>query len=141
MKTRILSLTEKTITGADVLFQFDYNDIAGYTSGAAQSILATLAGNKAQIVGMKLITPFDRTGTGALAVTVGDSSAANALQASTVLALDGSYISYHVGGSAKVYTAADNIQFTFTDAGSMAYTVGEVVFYARLEDVNRWPNR
>lgn len=137
MKTRII--TQAGDSGPNLAISFNAADIAAYTSGAAQAGLSVLAGTKVQVVGMKLVTAFDRSGTGALAVTVGDGDAANALQASTVLAVDGTEILYHVGGSAKAYLVDDTVDFFFTDAGSMAYTTGEVVFYLRVDDLNSWP--
>lgn len=139
MKTRILSYAEKAMVGADIAVTFDYADVAAATSGAAIAALSVLAGTKVQVVGMKLSTAFDITGTGALAVTVGDGGAANALQASTVLAVDGTEIPYHVGGSAKVYLVDDTVDVFFTDGTSMAYTSGSVTFYFRVENMNEWP--
>lgn len=138
MKLNWLSKTDKEITGADVAVSFDYVDIAAASSGAAINMFSVLAGTKVQCVGMRLLTAFDVSGTGALAVTIGDGGAANSLQASTVIAVDGTEITYHVGGSAKVYTADDTVDAFFTDATSMAYTSGKVIFYLRVEDMNKW---
>lgn len=140
MKTQFLSKTDGDLFGgANVAVTFTYADIATYTSGTAVNILAILAGAKVQCLGMKLNTAFDITGTGALAVTLGDTGAANSLQASTVIAVDGTEILYHVGGNAKVYVADDTIQATFTDATSMAYTSGSVTFYLFVRNLNDLP--
>lgn len=141
MKVRILSKTEKDLFGADMAVVTDFNDVAVATSAAALTGFSVLAGTKVQCVGMKMTTAFDRAGTGALAVTVGDGVSATGLQASTVLAVDGTEVFYHVGGNALVYTVDDTVDLFFTDAGGMAYTVGEVVHYFRVEDMNRWTTR
>lgn len=138
MNVNWLSKTDKEITGADVAISYDYVDVAALTSGVASNMLSVLAGTKVQCVGMVLNTAFDITGTGALAVTLGDGGSATALQASTVLAVDGTEILYHVGGSAKVYLVDDTVDAFFTDATSMAYTSGKVTFYLRIEDMNKW---
>ena len=139
MKTRILSFAEKVTTGADLAVTFDYTDVAAATSGAAVPTIGVQAGTKVQVVGMKLNTAFDRAGTGALAVTVGDGDSATALQASTVIAVDGTEILYHAGGSPKVSLVDDNVDVFFTDAGGMTYTSGSVTFYFRVENMNEWP--
>jgi hypothetical protein len=112
--------------------------VDGYSSTAANAAFSVTAGTKVQCVGMKLPTAFERPLTGALAVTVGDGDAADALMASTVIALDGTEILYHIGGSAKAYLANDTVDVFFTDAGSMAYTSGEVWFYFSVSDMTKW---
>lgn len=140
MKLQILSKTDGDLFGgANIAVTWDFNDIAGYTSAAAQNVLAILAGTKAQCLGMKLNTAFDVSGTGALTIQVGDTGSANSLLASTVIAVDGTEILYAIGGSAKAYVTADTIQATFTDATSMAYTVGSVTVYLFVRNLNDLP--
>lgn len=139
MDTFIATSTMKRELGADIGITIDYNDVAGYTSGAAQALLSVKAGTIVQVVGMKLNTAFDRSGTGALAVTVGDGDSATALQASTVIAVDGTEILYHVGGSPKAYLADDTVDAFFTDAGGMTYTSGSVTFYLKVVNLNEMP--
>jgi len=138
MIVNTLSKTDRELYGADVAVSFDFNDIAAATSGTAINMISVLAGTKVQCVGMVLNTAFDVSGTGALAVSLGDGGSATAVQASTVIAVDGTEILYHVGGSAKVYTADDTVDAFFTDATSMAYTAGKVTFYLALSDMNKW---
>lgn len=139
MLTRILTKTEEEITGATLAIIFDYADIAAATSGVAIPALSVLAGTKVQCVGYKQITAFDRSGTGAAALTVGDGDSATALMASTVIAVDGTEITYHIGGSAKVYLADDSVDLFVTDAGSMTYTSGKGILYFKVTDMNKWP--
>lgn len=140
MKTRILSKTEKDLTGADLMLVFDYADVAAATSTVAVNVLSVLAGMKVQVVGAKLVTAFDITGTGALTFSVGDGGSATALTAAFQVALDDTEILYHVGGSAKVYLVDDTVDVFWT-ASSMAYTSGELAVYLRVEDTNKWPIR
>ena len=139
MKTRILSNTEMREFNANMAVSFDYNDVAAASTGVAVNGISVLAGTKVQVVGMVLNTAFDITGTGALAVTVGDGGSATALQASTVIAADGTEILWHVGGSAKVYLVDDTVDWFFTDATSMAYTSGKVTFYLNVANLNELP--
>lgn len=140
MKLSWLSKTDKEVTGADVAVMFDHVDIATYTSGAAQAAFSVLAGTRVKCLGYRMPTAFDVTGTGALAATVGDGGSATALMASSVLAVDGTEIFYHVGGSEKVYLVDDTVDVFFTDATSMAYTSGKVIFYFAVSDMNKWAN-
>lgn len=140
MKVSWLSKTDKEVTGADVAVMFDFNDIATFTSGAAQAALSVLAGTRVKCLGYRMPTAFDVTGTGALAATVGDGGSATALMASSVLAVDGTEIFYHVGGSEKVYLVDDTVDVFFTDVTSMAYTHGKVIFYFAVSDMNKWAN-
>lgn len=139
MKTSILSNTDNKFDGANYAVTLDYADVAAATSGVAINLFSILAGTKVQCVGMKLNTAFDITGTGALALTVGDGDAANSLLASTVVAVDGTEILYSAGGSAKAYTANDTVDAFFTDATSMAYTSGSVTLYFRITDLTALP--
>lgn len=139
MKTQVLSNTDKRDFNANLAVTLDYTDVAASTSGSAINMFSVLAGTKVQCVGMKLNTAFDVTGTGALALTVGDGGAANALMASTVVAVDGTEVYYTAGGSAKVYLVDDTVDAFFTDATSMAYTVGSVTLYFQVEDLNVLP--
>jgi hypothetical protein len=139
MKTKILSATDKREFNANVAITLDYADVAAQTSGAALSIISVLAGAKVTCVGTKLNTPFDVTGTGALAFTIGDGGSATALHASTVIALDGTEILYTAGGSPKVYLVDDTVDIFFTDATSMAYTVGSLTVYLQVENLNELP--
>lgn len=138
-KVNWLTATDKSITGADVAVTYDYTDIATFTSGAAQAALSILAGTRVKCLGYRMPTAFDVSGTGALAATVGDGGSATALMASSVLAVDGTEVFYHVGGSEKVYLVDDTVDVFFTDATSMAYTSGKVTFYFAVTDMNRWP--
>lgn len=138
-KVNWLSATDKAITGADVAVSYDYSDIATFTSGTATAALSILAGTRVKCLGYRMPVAFDVTGTGALAVTCGDGGSATALMASSVLAVDGTEIFYHVGGSEKVYLVDDTVDMFFTDATSMAYTSGKVTFYFAVSDMNSWP--
>lgn len=140
MKLSWLSKTDKEITGADVAVAFDFNDVAASTSGAAIACFTALAGMKVQCLGYRMPTAFDVTGTGALAVTLGDSGSVTRLMASSVLAVDGTEVFYHVGGSAYVYLTDTAVNAYFTDATSMAYTSGKIIFYFKVEDINKWAN-
>lgn len=140
MKVSWLSKQDRELTNADVAVMFDYNDVAAATSGAAINALSVLAGTRVKCLGYRMPTAFDVTGTGALAVTVGDGGSATALMASSVLAVDGTEIFYHVGGSEKVYLVDDTVDVFFTDATSMAYTSGKVIFYFAVQDMNKWAN-
>lgn len=140
MKTRILSKTEKELTGADIALIFDFNDVAAATSTVAVNVLSVLAGHKVQCVGAKLITAFDISGSGNLTLSLGDGGSATALTAAFQVAVDDTEILYHVGGSAKVYLVDDTVD-AFWTASSMAYTSGEVAVYLRVEDMNKWPIR
>lgn len=139
MLKRILSKTEKEITRADMAVILDYNDVAAATSGAANAAISVEAGTKVQCVGYRLITAFDRSGTGALTISVGDGGSATALLSSTVIAADGTEVYYSAGGSAKVYQVDDTVDVFFTDAGGMSYTSGKIVLYFAVENINRWP--
>lgn len=138
MLTRILSKTEKDITRADIALVLDYADVAAATSTVAVNALSVIAGHKVQVVGMKLVTAFDITGTGNLTISVGDGGSATALTAAVQVALDDTEILYHVGGSAKVYLVDDTVDVFWT-ASSMAYTSGKLVIYLAVEDMNKWP--
>lgn len=150
MKTQILSKTDGDLFGgANLAVTLDFNDVATYTTATAQAIIppntlgvATVtfaAGTKVQCLGMKLNTAFDITGTGALTVSVGDGGSATALMAAVVVALDGTEILYHVGGSAKVYLVADTVDVFFTDATSMAYTSGSLTLYFSVRQYDDLP--
>lgn len=138
MQVNWASKTDKETLGYDVAISFDYTDVAAATSGTAVAALSVLAGTRVQCLGYVMSTAFDVSGTGALAVTVGDGGAANSLMASSVLAVDGTEVFYHVGGSAKVYLADDTVDVFFTDATSMAYTSGKITFYLSVSDMNKW---
>ena len=140
MKTRVLSKTEKDLTRADIALILDYNDVAAATSTVAATPTSVLAGMKCQVVGMKLKTVFDITGTGNLTISVGDGGSATSLMAAVQVAVDNTEILYHIGGNAVVYLVDDTIDIFWT-ASSMAYTSGELVLYLAVEDMNRWPNR
>lgn len=139
MKTRIASEVEKAQFGYDIAITYDYADVAAATTGTAVAALSVLAGTKVQVVGHKLTTAFDITGTGALTLSVGDGGSATALMAASVIAVDGTEVLWHVGGSAKVYLVDDTVDLFWTDATSMAYTSGQGVVYLRVEDMNKWP--
>lgn len=139
MKTIILSATDKREFNANVAITLDYTDVAAATSGAAVNILSVIAGTKVQCVGTKLNTAFDRSGTGALAFTIGDGNSATGLHASTVIAVDGTEILYTAGGSPVAYTVDDTVDIFFTDAGSMAYTEGSLTVYLQVENLNKLP--
>lgn len=138
MKTRLLSTPEKALTGADVALTLDYNDVAAATSTVAVNSYTVLAGHKVQVVGMKLNTAFDISGSGDLTISVGDGGSATALMAAVQVAVDGTEILYHVGGSAKVYLVDDTVDVFWT-AASMAYTSGSLTLYLRVENMNEWP--
>lgn len=138
MKTLTLSATEKLEAGANMALVLDFNDVAAATSTVAVNALSVLAGHKIQVVGLKLVTPFDITGTGNLTLSVGDGGSATALMAAVQVALDDTEILYHVGGSAKVYLVDDTVDLFWT-ASSMAYTAGKVVLYLRVDNMNDWP--
>lgn len=140
MLTRWLSKTEKEITRADLALVLNYADVAAATSTVAAPALSVLAGTKVQVVGMKLTTPFDISGSGNLTISIGDGDSATALTAAIQVALDNTEILYHIGGSAKVYLVDDAVDVFWT-AGSMAYTTGEIVVYLAVEDMNKWPTR
>lgn len=138
MLTRILSKTEKEIFGANIALVLDFNDVAAATSTVAATPTSVLAGTKAQVVGLKLVTAFDITGTGNLTVSVGDGNSATALMAAVQVAVDNTEILYHIGGSAYVYLVDDTIDIFWT-ASSMAYTSGKLVLYLSIADMNEWP--
>jgi len=138
MKTRWLSKTDEEITGANLALILDYTDVAAATTATAVPSLSVLAGTKVQVVGFKLNTAFDISGTGALTVSVGDGGSATALMAAIVVAVDGTEILYHVGGSPKVYLVDDTVDLFWTDATSLAYTSGKCTFYLKVQDINTW---
>jgi len=138
MKTRILTNQEKLQFGADYMLVCDYADVAAATSTVAVNALSVLAGTKVQVVGMRLDTAFDITGTGNLTLSVGDGDSATALMAATQVAVDGTEILYHVGGSAKVYTVADTVDLFWT-ASSMAYTSGKISIFLAVVNLNDAP--
>ncbi len=140
MKYSWASKTDKEMFGYDVAVAYDFNDVAAATSGVAVNGPAILAGAKVQCVGHRLITAFDVSGTGALTVSAGDGGSATALMAASVIAVDGTEVFWHVGGSAKVYLVDDTIDLFFTDATSMAYTVGKGIMYFKVDDMNQWAN-
>jgi hypothetical protein len=137
MKTVFLGKTDKEITNANVVLICDYTDVALATSTVAVNALSVLAGHKVQVVGIRLKTPFDITGTGNLTLSVGDGSSATALSAAIQVALDDTEILYSAGGSAKTYTVDDTVDLFWT-ASSMAYTSGEVAIYLAVDNLNDW---
>ena len=139
MKTRIASALEKAQFGYDIAITYDYVDVAAATTATAVPGPSVLAGAKVQVVGHKLITAFDGGAGTALTLSVGDGGSATALMAATVIAVDGTEVYWHVGGSAKVYLVDDAVDFFWTDAGSMAYTSGQGVVYLRVENMTEWP--
>lgn len=141
MKTRILTNQEKLQFGADYMLVCDYADVAAATSTVAVNALSVLAGTKVQVVGMRLDTAFDITGTGNLTLSVGDGDSATALMAATQVAVDGTEILYHVGGSAKVYTVADTVDLFWTayPVGLMAYTSGKISIFLAVVNLNDAP--
>lgn len=138
MITRILSKTEQEVLGANMALILDYADTAAATSTVAVPAINVLAGTKVQVVGFRLTTPFDITGTGNLTVSMGDGGSATALTAAIQVALDDTEILYHVGGSAKVYLVDDALDVFWT-ASSMAYTAGKCVFYLNVNNLNSLP--
>lgn len=143
MKTRVLSKTEKDLTRADIALVLDFNDAAAATDATAVNVVSVLAGHKCQVVGMKVLTAFDCSGTGNLTISVGDGGSATALMAAVQVAVDDTEVLWHVGGSAKVYLVDDTID-VFWDTTGVAlstYTSGELVVYLAIEDMNRWPVR
>lgn len=139
MKTRWLSKTEKDSFSANLALILDYNDVAAATSTVAVNALSVVAGTKVQVVGYRLTTAFDITGTGDLTLSVGDGGSATSLMAAIVAAVDGTEILYHVGGSPKVYLVDDTVDLFWT-ATSMAYTSGQCIVYLAVDDLNAWPN-
>ena len=137
MKTSLCSKLETE--GEVIAIAFDVNDVAAATSTVAVAALAVLAGTRVQCLGYRMTTAFDITGTGDLTMSFGDGGSATALMAAAVLAVDGTEIYYHVGGSAKVYLVDDNVDVFFT-ATSMAYTSGKVIAYFLVSDMNKWAN-
>lgn len=133
-----LSKTDKEIYGADIMVKWDYTDVAAATSGTAVNAFSVLAGTKVQCVGHILDTAADVTGTGALTISAGDGGSATALMAASVVAVDGTEVFYHVGGSAKVYLVDDTVDLFFTDATSMAYTSGAGRMFFSVSDMNKW---
>lgn len=140
MLTRWLSKTEEALNGANCAIVFDFNDIAAATTATAVTALSVLAGHKVQVVGYKQITAFDRSGTGAATLNVGDGNSATSLMAAIVIAVDGTEIIYHIGGSPVVYLVDDTVDFFWTDSGSMAYTSGKGVVYLHVQYMPDWPN-
>jgi len=138
MKVAVLSKTDQELTGANIAVALDFNDIAASTSGAAIALFTAPVGTKVQCVGYRLETAFDVSGTGALAVTIGDSGSATRLCASAVLAVDGTEVFYHVGGNPYVYLSELAVNAYATDATSMAYTAGKVIYYFSVNDMTKW---
>lgn len=141
MLTRILSKTEQDLYGANMALVLEAADAAAATDATAVNVLSVPAGMKVQVVGMKLVTAFDGTGTGNLTISVGDGDSATALMAAVQVALDDTEILYHVGGSPKVYLAADTVD-VFWDTTGVAITVyntGKLVIYLAVNDMNKWP--
>jgi hypothetical protein len=85
--TLVLSKTQHELCGACLAVTYTWEDVDGYTSATAVPIFDVKAGTKVQCVGMRLNTAFDVSGTGALALSVGDDASATALLASTVIAV------------------------------------------------------
>jgi len=141
MLTRLLTKTEEDITGASMALILDYTDAAAATDATAVNALSVLAGHKVQVVGMKLITAFDITGTGNLTISVGDGGSATALMAAVQVAADDTEILYHVGGSAKVYLVDDTVDVFWDTTGvSLAnYTSGKLALYLKVTNMNQWP--
>lgn len=133
-----LSKTDREVYGADIMVKYDFTDVAAATTGTAVNALSVLAGTKVQCVGHIMDTAFDVTGTGALTVSVGDGGSATALMAASVIAVDGTEVFYHVGGSAKVYLVDDTVDIFWTDATSMAYTSGAGRLFFAVNDMNKW---
>jgi hypothetical protein len=138
--TLVLSKTQHELCGAVLAVTYTWEDVDGFTSATAVPIFNVTAGTKVQCVGMRLNTAFDITGTGALALSVGDGGSATALMASTVIAVDGTEILYSVGGSEKVYLVDDAVDAFFTDATSMAYTSGSVTLFFNIIDLAKLAN-
>jgi len=138
MKTRILSNVEKQQFNADIAISFDYADVAAATTTVANNALSVLAGTKVQVVGYRQITPFDISGTGALTVSVGDGDSATALMAAIQIAVDDTEITYHIGGSAKVYLVDDTVDIFFTSS-AIGFTSGKGVVYLSVQDMNALP--
>lgn len=138
MKTTILSSADRLHFGANVALTLDYADAAAATTTVAVPALSVLAGTKVQVVGLKLNTAFDIAGTGNLTLSVGDGDSATALMAALQMAVDNTEILYHIGGSAKVYTADDAVDVFWT-ASSMAYTSGSVTLYLSVANLNELP--
>jgi hypothetical protein len=138
--TIVLSKTQQELTGSLLAVTYTWEDVDGYTSATAVPIFDVKAGSKVQCTGMRLNTAFDVSGTGALALSVGDGGSATALLASTVIAVDGTEILYHVGGSEKVYLVDDAVDAFFTDATSMAYTSGSVTLFFNIIDLTKIAN-
>ncbi len=139
MKTQILSKTDGDLFGgANMALTLDFNDVAAATTTVAVNAIAVLAGAKAQVLGLKLNTAFDITGTGNLTLSVGDGNSATSLMAAVQVAVDNTEILYHVGGSPIVYLADDTIDLFWT-AASMAYTSGSVTLYLFVRNLNDLP--
>lgn len=136
MKTSLCSKHEAE--GEIIAVALDFNDVAAATSATAVAVLSVLAGTRVKCLGYRMPTAFDITGTGALTMSFGDGGSATALMAAAVLAVDGTEIYYHVGGSEKVYLVDDTVDVFFTDASSMAYTSGKVIAYFQVQNMNKW---
>jgi hypothetical protein len=164
MKFRLLSLTEKETFGADAMAILDYTDVAALgaaTDGAPLSIYPATtsglmpavgtsgtdtfaAGTSFKLVGMRLVTAFDCSGTGNLTLSVGYGGAETAFLAATQVALDQTEILYSAGtGTQTAFTTTDTVDAFFDSSGVnlSTYTSGEVVLYFRADDLNRLPTR
>lgn len=157
-----LTSQEQAKVGATHLVIVTYADFAASTStNTAKSFtnFTAAAGSEVELVEMKLETPFD-TGntnyTGAVALTVGDSSDADLFLTSTELASDGSEVFIKAGRTdvpgvtvasnfvatvtagvrgKKVYTTATPVITTFTpnaEEALSANTAGEVRLYFKV---------
>jgi hypothetical protein len=145
MLTRWLSKTEEEITGANLLLVLKGDsDTITATDTVAVPLISVLAGTQVQVMGMKLVTPFDGTGTGNLTVSVGDGGSATTLLAATQVALDDTEVLYSAGtGTRKVYLVDDTVD-VFWDTTGVAitvYTTGELNLYLKVTNMNAWANR
>lgn len=140
MTIKTLGIEERAGLGATHKVTITDADLTTTTSGTAQVIeLITMkAGQKVLATKYDLETAFTGGSLSALAITVGDAATgANYLLASSSVLSSDTPITYKDGtGTAKVYTAADTIDITFSptaDAVSAA-TAGKLHIYLKLED-------
>jgi len=159
MKFRLLSKTDKEITGANFAVTVDYTDLAGLangntgsfnlapyqgtTQGGASDAATKLAiGTKIELIAAAVTTGFTFSDASIVnsPVVVGDSGSSNRYLASTET-IAGSQVAYIVGGTKYALLAADNVIAAFT--GTAAHnlntaTAGSVTFWLRLDDLTQF---
>lgn len=150
MRTRLFGETENDRSSADFLITIDFNDVLGFTDGAAAAVLSVPAGAVVKLVGMKLETPFVFTDTDVEGVTVqlGDGAVDDRYLGGTEVGAAGTYENYSVGsGDGYAYPEADTVDVIFvvepaalTTPDLSTCTAGKVHLYLSYHDLSQTAN-